>query len=233
MGIHMYTELDSILDTRYEIIKLMNRKVAEFLLHTGFYHTRSSDTYGPITYDMFKPIWDRRNKNVLFKALDTPILAHVCSYYVDEYLQPQSLTITEDIKLYINTYPYILTEDEAKNIEKAIAIKLKIIRVELIHKSPSELTTAWCASNLRVMFKYDFLDWLNYQVCQGTYNLGMKKVHGVTPFLSNCIGGMYGVKDEDIEKIVNQFNVIANVVFVDVKHFSVIMVRPPKEEKKE
>lgn len=233
MGIHMYTELDTLFDTKYEILKLMNKNVARLLLHTGLYHTRTSDTYGPITYDVFKPIWDRRNKNILRKALDTPMLPYIFAYFTDRYLQPEYADVTEDIKLYVNTYPYDLSEDESMDIEKALAIKLKAIRVELIRKSPLELTTAWCASKLGVMFKYDLLEWLNYQLCHGTYNLGMKHVVGVTPFLSNAIGGMFGVKDEDLNKLVNQFKMIINLVFIDAKHFSVAMVRPPKEEKKE
>lgn len=220
MGYNLYTDLDTLYDTRFELIKLINPYEASKILKDGSYINRFTERYGNIPYDIFYPLWRKRNKNLFIKANLTPMLIIIRQYFAALYVTNVYSSVKDQLVLYVNTYPYRLTEKEIKDTEKYIANHIRHIEVKCIYKSNKDLTTHWVADNIGTMFKYDYLDWLNYHVTLGEYNLSISRVTAIIPGVINTIGPNNAVKPEDIELLPERYKLYATLDIIDTKNFS-------------
>lgn len=220
MGYNLYTDLDSLYDTRFELIRLINKHEARRILKDGSYHERLTENYGNITWDMFYPLWRRRKKELFISATNTMMIGVIRKYFIALYTDEVYKEVRDKFKLYVNTYPYRFEEEEMKAMEYVIANFLPDIEVMFIYKNKQDLTTNWVSSKIGFMFKYDFLDWLDYQVTTGKFDLGMKHVTGVIPGVINGFVPPGSVTESTIESLEERFKMYTNVQVIDVANYS-------------
>lgn len=225
----MYTDIDALYDTRFELLKSINPNLAYDMLHSGRYHSRNTENYGPLTRDMLYPLWERRNKKLFMVSRPTNLMLLIDEFYKDMYNMEELGDMLHKIKLLINTYPYKLTKEESKLLEIKYAQMLPNCRVECIEMSPDDLTTKWVASNVGAMFVYDYIRWCNYRLSLGDFETKINKVFGITPFtnihspLSSNISKDTNNDGDFITAAEDQFKPFLRVRFAPMFYFCVTL----------
>lgn len=231
MGYNLYTDADTLFDTRYELIRLINQHEANKILRDGSYHNRTTELYGNITWEMFKPLWDKRTKMLLKNAVPTGMFRVIRDQYLQCVMDPTYTDVLNDMTLYVNIYPYKLTEEEKKHIEETVARVMPNCSVYAISKSWEELTANWMVTNMGYIFMYSYMDWINYQITTGNYHLGLNRIEAyipgvVRPELSSKADA------KDVMALEEKSKMFAKLSIIDVAHFCLRLVtaKPKKEE---
>ena len=99
---NIYTELDSIFDTRLPILTAISYPIAEEVVASGSYHNRIKAEFGPISADLFNAIDAKRKKRVLRYAGLTKIIYVVGKIYRDRITDIKNCEIRNSIKIFIN-----------------------------------------------------------------------------------------------------------------------------------
>lgn len=222
MQANMLTDLDTLFDTRFALLKKINLVEANELLLSGKYHNRVKDDYGNISYDIFKPLWDRRNKYVLSNAVNTYMLQFIAAYYLEAFEKILNFEIANKMTLYVNVYPYKLTSEEASQFESGIAKCLPNLLIKTIYKPWKELDTTWVVENVNTVFMYETMDWLEYHMYQCVYNINMKKVMCYAPAVTRATIESEKVDTAELVRISDDLNLFAKVEFLPVSFFSAI-----------
>lgn len=205
----LYTTLDSVLDVRADmVLKFMDGKtmgeVRDMMLK---YVKRKSDYFDTEAMgDVLKQRFKNRNVNHLNEAMETSIVdhiynasAHVANYY-------KGLGYTYKTVLYLNTYPYDLTPEDTKRVEKAFSNSRPWdgLELKMVHQDHSSTTPMWLKKrNVMEMWDVDGLEWLNVQADNGhwTEDTFMAKVFlhvpGVLSEYTNDIQMEYSKVDKD------------------------------------
>lgn len=178
----IYTDVDTLFDTRFELLRAINNNLAMDLLLSGVYHAREKHDYGLITRDIFLPLWNKRTKQVLMSSRPTGVFTLIKDFYIDIYRQENLADMITEIKMFVNTYPYVLSQEESKLLERIYANNLPNCSIISINKSPQELTTSWMCDNIGAVFMYDYLEWLNQQVSLGSFDPRINQMYVVTPY---------------------------------------------------
>ena len=229
MGYSLYTDVDSLYDTRLEVLKLINMAEVNKIILDGSYHNRIKERYGNIPYDMFYPIWRRRNKRIFAKAMNTLIPVLIQQYHNALYVDELFADVKNDIKLYVNIYPYDLSKVERQMLEVILSIIVPMTKIVTINVPDSELTTHWVAANIGTIFKYNFIEWVNKQMMTGVYDINIKKVRAVVPGV--LPGNMYsvGLQGEDILSLEEKLKPFLTLEIISAHYFSCIIKNRPDE----
>ena len=158
----IYTDLDTLIDVRLGLLYLINRDLAIKIVETGEYFTRLKDNLGEMSYDIFYSFYNKRNKLILYLSLFTNILERFIRHDCYEKVTHISNGNGGFIKIYVNTYPYVLTNEEKDNLK---LILLKVLyggEVEFIYKNPKEVDPEWVYDHVKSMYMYNGLHWMNY-----------------------------------------------------------------------
>lgn len=157
-------EVDCLLDTRIATLENMGADVADKVLRNG-YLKRDRDDYGIlsdglITHDDFLDAYVSRDQTVLKRARPTHII-DLLREIVDELDTQKSTTPFVDRTIvYINVYPYRLSEDEKNVMTLAIGHFLtKETWVEITSISPMELTPSVIGEKYDGVIIYNFDGW--------------------------------------------------------------------------
>lgn len=168
----LLVDLDCVLDTRLSTILYLTdlNKVGECLSHG--YTTRPLDLYKGIDINLYKETYANRgtNKAILLEGLKTPIVNLINDYVIEISVKCYHSNDLLKPSIIINTYPYILTEDENK-VLLDVFITLTGLKadIELIHKSNEELTPMYIKDKIALFIKYDFKDWLETHAANGNF----------------------------------------------------------------
>ena len=215
-------DLDSILDVRLAILySLLPKSIASV---TKKYVERKTDLFPPVPYNLFKVYYDRRNKNILNYGIPTNILKIVEEAAIAD---REHITRTMvDNTIFINTYPYKLTENEKKEFSARLLKILPFVEINYIFKNMEELSTKFIVENeIFTVIMYDGLDWLEKQVA--LLNIVEDPLLGrtlIVPALINTPG--IEIKKEMFEKTAKAYEVIIDLIFIDARFFS------PERERK-
>ena len=232
MGYNLYTDVDSLYDTRFEIIRLINPYEANKIIMDGSYHNRKVERYGNIPYEMFYPVWRLRGKKVFTAANNTYIPMLIYQYYTALYVDELYSEVRDDLILFVNVYPYDLSIVERELLEAIIGRMIPKCKIQTISVPDSELTMEWIVANVGVMFKYNYIEWMAYQLTNGVYNVGMKKIRAVIP---NVVAGNIPDKaltEEEIGDVDERFKTVCMLESISPSYYSVIVKRDMREEKK-
>jgi len=232
MGYHLYTDLDTIFDTRYQLLKVINPKELKRIVLDGSYHSRITENYGNISYEMFKPIWDKRIKQVLVYAPRTGMLDIIKDQFLQCIVDPVYTDVLKDLTLYVNTYPYNLTEEESKDIEDGIARTIIDLNIECMYKPWSELTTNWMVENIGYIFMYEFINWVNYQITTGTFNVKLNRIEAYAPGVLR-LESPIKITNKAVLELEENYKMLCNLSLIDAEYFSAKMIKIGKKKVEE
>ncbi len=163
---NIYIEIDTILDTRLTLLINLDKELAIDWVNNGNYHHRKEDTYSYLSNDVFKRMYAKRDKSVIKVPFPTKMLSFILEYCLKASNEDVDSGGNGIITVFLNTYPYDLSEVEEENIVNAIHTKLPDkIDVEIIHEEL--VSPKWINSNIRMLVKYDGIDWLERNVSNG------------------------------------------------------------------
>jgi len=157
-------ELDCLLDTRLTtLLEHYGADVVERVITNG-YHKRWVDKFLDIDYQEFQHHYQNRDKRVLKSAIRTPLIRLVQEFVLGTIANSANTPFHNQAKVIVNIYPYELTESEIRTIRNTITTLTKAnADVEIISKTPTELTPRYLSTETSLMVMYDIQPWLEAQ----------------------------------------------------------------------
>lgn len=223
-------ELDCLLDTRLTtLLEYYGADVVERVLAKN-YHKRWVDKFLDIDYQEFQNHYQNRDKRVLKSAIRTPLTRLVQEFVLGTIANSTNTPFHNQPKVIVNIYPYELTESEIRVIRDTIITLTKSnADVEIISKSPAELTPRYLSTETSLMVMYDIQLWLeahsengNFkkQACpdMGLFTPMMFKKYPISNEDKKIIKSMDAPLFEYLAKSIAPF---AKVLFLPVEKFSV------------
>lgn len=217
----IYTNLDSILDTRLGLIYSLNKKLFASIVKDNLnnYQSRIMDDFNGFDNRLFKELYKKRNNETIKSPIPTYI-PHLLKSYIINALEQKP---DEIITLHLNVYPYKLSQEEKKNLHNGIFNIFKgIINVEILDKPEAEVTVKFMHENIGLIVMYNGLDWIDHNLSnKNLLSLGLPDILMIVPRLTNRIV----VKKEsindfftDFEKYLHQF---VQLLFLSPRLFSI------------
>lgn len=212
---HVYTELDCLIDTRFTTaIKLDPIGLARDIKNNKYY-TRLTNCIGDIPIDIFNYVYKHRNKHILKLSNPTLLANFILEYFKEESTLPDSKESRDRNKLFVNCYPYDLTDNEKYYLSCMFTSKFPFTEIILVSYPNDKLTPKWMLSReIDLIIKYDGLMWLDYHILMGNFiNDPLNLISLVVPKLIDNTDSLLLV-----ENIENKFNFIKEmmVMFIDI-----------------
>lgn len=218
---HIYTDLDSILDTRlatiFNVDKNVYKEIMNGVENIEKYLSRKTDSFGKLSNLVFKELYRRRDKKIIATPLPNriPLLIHS---YIASIIEDS----TKIPKLYLNVYPYVLNTLEKHKLSKSIeSIYKNIIDVEIIDKPNKDITVKFIHENIGLMIMYGGLKWIEYNMSnRSLLSLNLPDVTMLVPkILDNNIFSRDQIDNifKDQEKTLQPF---IQLIFITARAFS-------------
>lgn len=153
-------ELDCLLDTRLATIHSFGSEYTEKALRNNYFG-RDTDVFPGISREQFTERYTNRDRSILQHAMPTPMI-NLCREFVRDTL---SLIHNTPFHLkpliIINIHPYKLSESEIRNIINGMVAHTKgTTDVSVVDYSNDKITPDYVKSDISIMIKYHYLDWL-------------------------------------------------------------------------
>ena len=220
---NIYTDLDSILDTRHSLLYYLNKDIATDVITSNKYINRKKDSFDNISMDIFRTIYRYRNKELLLIAKPT----HVCGL-ISNLILTELKDISEDgiFNLYLNVYPYVLTMDEQSNLVELMDRMLPdFVGIKIINSSLDDVDPDWIKANdIKTLFMYEALNWLEYQNANTkilTNTLTSMMLYGPDVIDGNIKEDM--LTPEFFKNLTIMFGGIINYLPIEVKYFNTVL----------
>lgn len=159
----LFADLDVLLDTRLSTIFSFGKEAINANFNRRYF-SRKIDIFETIDPYAYKERYLNRDKKILKNALSTDV-KNLMRQFVQRAIENIINTPYQRLpKIIINTYPYILNDQEAAIIVRSITLQTnEKARVELVHMSPADITPNYVKNQLSIMMRYDCLNWLELQ----------------------------------------------------------------------
>lgn len=216
-------DMDSLLDTRLPVLYALDKNTAIDVLKDEKYQKRVKDVFGNIAYNIFSSYYRNRTKDILKLATPTPFINVLMEYCVQAY-NSVATEVTDSLpKLYINTYPYDLNNEEKGNLLMLLVKLLPVrINIDIIYMSNSELTPKFVANNVSIFIKYDMLEWLEYHNSIGELaKCPLLSTACIAPLLANGNKLSTELKQKDFDDLRAIFGPLTNLVMLQTRLFSI------------
>ena len=164
---NIYTDLDTLFDTRLAVAMRLDMFTTADALENRTYYERTSEQIGLIPDSVIRLYYDIRGEDHILLALPTYIPGLILQDYFTGVENAKTVGFIEEPVIYINTYPYILEENELDRVVDLFTSPLGEVKVEFLYKSNINLDPNWLKDNVCSMYKYDFVQWINYHMGLG------------------------------------------------------------------
>jgi hypothetical protein len=168
MDQNILCEIDALLDTRIATLARVNPECAAAMM-TDHYWSRLADdfekyTYGKVTNAQYREQYAKRDVWTLRGSVATSMCLSLTSIFANLCDQRINTPLVSDVKLTINFYPYILTDDEIEAYLTALSVFTNN-EVQLSHVwlPPEEVTPAFLDADYSAYILYDFNHWMSLQ----------------------------------------------------------------------
>ena len=159
----IYVDLDSLLDTRLSTLYVHRGAdyVKSVLDKRDNYFKRQQDEFEGCSKADFRNLYERRDKFTLKQAGRTEVLVFIKGIVLQAISKQNPEAVGTKPKLFLNTYPYKLTEQEDMLFLRLLMeLTDKKCDIEIIHKDNKDLSLVYAKQNFKVMFMYDYSRWL-------------------------------------------------------------------------
>ena len=170
----VYVNLDSLIDTKANLLFELDVEVYKKELSNRRYHKRFSDQFDYIPNDIFTEIYRRRDKRVLKNPAPTYVLNLIKDYCIGARHSNIESGASGDITIHVNTFPYDLSENEIELLKTGIFSSMEsmidsiFIKIEMINKSDLELTPKWLGEEIGLAVMSNAMVWVNTQMQAGS-----------------------------------------------------------------
>jgi len=196
-----YTDLDTLLDTRFGVLRDFDEKLAMSIIGNEAYFERIYDEFDYVNNSLFRGLYDKRDNKVLRQSPATRAVELLASEFT---LLENKLALANEIPLLtltINTYPFTLSENEMNGL--SYRLKLLMLNMDItiafINIPPKDITLNFIATNFSLAILYDYSKWLDYQILNKTGNAEHVKL-----YVPSIVGkGIPVKKEKDLEDMFN------------------------------
>ena len=221
MNKNIYTDIDTIFDTRIALAYLLDSKNITEFIKSGSYKNRVKDNYNNISYDIFQALYKVRNKKILEFALFSNILANIREQYGISVTDITTVELNSNVILYLNTYPYDLTVEEQDNISNILITLLPNIKIKILNIKYSEIEPEWIKKNVSCMFMYDGIEWLESKVADTTLiTTPLIDIMLVVPLLSNSELSSKKINSELVNNLYKLTSSLIELVVLPANNFT-------------
>jgi hypothetical protein len=224
----IYVELDVLLDTRLGTIARISQEAAEKTLSEEYFK-RDVDDFVHVDMDQYRALYAQRDVETLKHSMCTLGMDFVKQILIKLDQQGATRPYHDGGRLVVNTYPYLLSEEERNEMGLAIAAWIDgIAPVELTYIRPEFLSPEICRMQYASMLMYEYASWINMHV-KAFETVRLSTVTLFAPAL-------YAVKPTD-EQLLQAFQEGAHPMratelltaplidlrLIDAKYFSILM----------
>lgn len=162
----LYTDLDSLMDTRMGVISQLSPESAVELVSSEEYWNRERDdwetlTKGQVTQEAFKEAWEKRDVTTLQSSVVTQLFLVINQVFGDHHLIRMEGLIDAGLRLEVNIHPYELTPVEVQVLEGVLKeYCFEGLLVTFISKPLEEITPEFLFERYSGALIYEFPKWL-------------------------------------------------------------------------
>lgn len=227
---NILTDLDSLFDTRLGIAFAISSQDTIRSIEDNSYYNRVYNSIGNIPPIVLEAFYNRRNKQILKYCKPTAIFNLLLDQFIDNRDDIRNNEVKEEIKIVVNTYPYLLSDSESVTLLGQLSRMFGTPNIELVNLSKDELTPDWIHQNqIQTAFLYSGLEWLDYQIAKTDIDKNpINNLLLVIPALARS-------KQEDVvlDKsffllLKEKMKIFADLIIIDVKYFSATDIRDPE-----
>lgn len=228
----VYTDLDTIFDTRLSLLRNLNEKDVDKDIENGKYLSRISDEIGNIPYKVFRGYYDQRDKAQLINAYPTYIIQMIREHIGEALTNILNVDNEEDLRVYLNTYPYQLDEEELKLILDSLKFTLDGLEIYPLYQNYDELLPSWIKEKIGYMFMYDINLWLEYHTAMGNLKPStLMNVVCVGPTLANFNFKRESLQETHFEDFKKLMSVFTDYQLLAPKYFSAYILYADEADK--
>lgn len=213
----VYTDIDSILDTRAVMLAILTN-YGKYKIGDVIYSDRVKDNFGTIPASIFNLYYKNRTKSLLNHAKPTRVPELILDYLSD------TIEITEDRidpTIYINVYPYKLSAEE---LETFTVVFMKIfpnINIKLIDTSLEELDPKWIKKHIGLFVSYTGVKWLERFANSNSFiDTSLINVIFITPLLIEGTMNTLEYDDETFDRVSEMLSIFCFHKYVPVYIFN-------------
>lgn len=164
-------DLDSLFDTRLGTLVTYMYDELQVIFTRNLYHNRLDDSFNRlIDKDKFYEYYNQRDKRVLVNSTLSLMVDIIRDFIAATATSDPSRPNTYYPVIYLNTYPYLLTDVERKNIQDGIFAYYKNkVLVELVHMDNRNISIEFIKNNVTVLAMYEYHKWLDTQTELGGF----------------------------------------------------------------
>lgn len=162
----IYTDLDTILDTRLGLIRQFHPELMTCFEKSGYWERDCNEwetfTDNALTRHAFYQLWLTRDHTTLEYSRVSNIVHHIFNCFQAYKADAAALDDIRPPELYVNTYPYVLTEEEHSIFAATLRTYFKEFDavVTLGYMPLEELTPAYVQAHFCMLTTYNGDDWL-------------------------------------------------------------------------
>lgn len=220
--IGIYTDLDTLLDTRMATLFRMDPSKIEGVL--PMYFDRLSDEFPGYDTDAFKAAYAARDNATLKHAMLTEGI-DILNYFAAKTLHARVGTpFKRQPKITVNTYPYTLSADVIDTIVKALVVHTENKSdIEVVNMTPSEVSPVFIQRTYALMAMYDYGPWLDLHTDNG--NFSRTQLPSITLFVPALLRSLDAIPSfmtaNVFDRITKLFSGMIKLNFLPVSKFSV------------
>lgn len=216
----IYIDIDSIFDTRYSILSILDSKLAKKSMDSD-YLARTIDEFDYMSYDFFKLLYADRDMNVFKISKLTHMLKLVGQYISEAGLMDTQTGGDGDINLYVNIFPYAFTNEISNEIKLSLIPYLTHVN-DIIFISVENISPNWIYDNVGTMIAYNMLEWTYLNTALGTIQEeNLLEILFIAPKLFN--NPAVKADDKTFENLTKETKILSNITFIDTFHFSIAL----------
>ncbi len=160
-----YVDLDSLFDTRLGTVSVLSPEFAAELVASTEYYCRIKDDFCKTSRTVrskdYQAAYAARGMAVLQNSIRTRIVDYIYDLFEDQFETLTSRFATSKTVLYVNTYPFAFSQEEATELHSALTELFQVFhKVELVTNPLCDVSPVWLKQRgIIAAFQYDLNGW--------------------------------------------------------------------------